>query len=183
MQIGCSEVPKPLLWPGEWKYPAPSANIPPLLQYWGGVLGLLRWFGVLFFLPMYTRGCKGLPGWFGFQKKCSKLEHFFSTFVHLTERGGEDLSNLGNAHIEPTHFKKGLPFPKNIPFSSILGTCKGLLGWFGAFFLHKFARRCRDLPGWLGTLFSTFVSLTEGGVLSDLGNGHIDPTHFKKGLS
>ena len=60
------------------------------------------------------------------------LEHFFSTFVHLTERGGED--DLGNAHIEPSHFKKGLPFPKNIPFSSILGTFKDLLGWFGAFF-------------------------------------------------
>ena len=37
------------------------------------------------------------------------LEHFFSTFVHLTERGGEDLSNLGNAHIQPTHFKRRLP--------------------------------------------------------------------------
>ena len=123
---------------------------------------------------MYARGCKGLPGWFG------------TLFFHVCtfdREGGEDLSDLGNAHIEPTHFKKGLPFPKNIPFSSILGTCKGLLGWFGAFFLHKFAWRCKGLPGWFGTLFSTFVRLTEGGVLSDLGNGHIDPTHFKKGLS
>ena len=79
-------------------YPAPLANIPPLLQYWGGVLGLLRWFGVLFFyqcIPGDVRACQG------------GLEHFFSTFVHLTERGGED--DFGNAHIEPSHFKKGLP--------------------------------------------------------------------------
>ena len=127
---------------------------------------------------MYARGCKGLPGWFG------------TLFFHVCtfdREGGEDLSDLGNAHIEPTHFKKGLPFPKNIPFSSILGTCKGLLGWFGAFFLHKFARRCKGLPGWFGTLFSTF-DREGGGDLSDLGNAHIEPcrivepTHFKKGL-
>ena len=62
------------------------------------------------------------------------LEHFFFHVCTFDREGGEDLSDLGNAHIEPTHFKKGLPFPKNIPFSSILGTCKGLLGWFGAFF-------------------------------------------------
>ena len=73
--------------------------------------------------------CINLPG--GVRACQDGLEHFFSTFVHLTERGGEDLSDLGNAHIEPTHFKKGLPFPKNIPFSSILGTFKGLPGWFG----------------------------------------------------
>ena len=112
----------------------------------------------------FARRCKGLSRWFG------------TLFFHVCtfdREGGEDLSDLGNAHIEPTHFKKGLPFPKNIPFSSILGMCKGLLGWFGAFFLHKFARRCKGLPGWFGTLFSTFVRLTEGGVLSDLGNGHI----------
>ena len=41
-------------------------------------------------------------------------------------------------------------------------------------------RACQD---GLEHFFSTFVRLTEGGVLSDLGNGHIDPTHFKKGLS
>ena len=34
------------------------------------------------------------------------LEHFFSTFVRLTEGAGF-LSDLGNDHIDPTHFKKG----------------------------------------------------------------------------
>ena len=42
----------------------------------------------------------------------------WTTFFHVCpfdREGGGDLSDLGNAHIEPTHFKKGLPFPKNIP--------------------------------------------------------------------
>ena len=43
------------------------------------------------------------------------LEHFFFHVCTFDREGGEDLSDLGNAHIEPTHFKKGLPFPKNIP--------------------------------------------------------------------
>ena len=74
------------------------------------------------FSHKFAGGCKGLPGWFG------------TLFFHVCpfDRGGV-LSDLGNGHIDPTHFKKGLPFPKNIPFSSILGTCKGLLGWFGEF--------------------------------------------------
>ena len=50
---------------------------------------------------MYARGCKGLPGWFG------KL---FFHVCPFDREGGGDLSDLGNAHIEPTHFKKGLPF-------------------------------------------------------------------------
>ena len=76
--------------------PLPYPNIPPLL-HWGGVLGLPRWFAVLF-LPMYARGCKGLPGWFG------------TLFFHICpfDRGGGFLSDLGNGHIDPTHFKKGL---------------------------------------------------------------------------
>ena len=51
-----------------------------------------------FSLPMYARGCKGLPGWFG--------TLFFHVCPFDREGGGD---NLGNAHIEPTHFKKGLP--------------------------------------------------------------------------
>ena len=39
------------------------------------------------------------------------LRHFFSTFSRLTEGGGVKIY-LGNAHIEPTHFEKGLPSPR-----------------------------------------------------------------------
>jgi len=145
-------------------YPAPLANIPPLLQYWGGVLGLLRWFGVLFFYQCIPGDVRAYQDGLDSKKSVPNWNTFFSTFVHLTERGGEDLSNLGNAHIEPTnHFKKGLPFPKNIPVSSILGTFKGLLGWFGAFFLHKFAWRCKGLPRWFGTLFFHVCPFDRGG--------------------
>ena len=43
-----------------------------------------------------------LPG--GVRACQDGLEYFFSIFAHLTEgRGGY----LGNAHIEPTNFKKG----------------------------------------------------------------------------
>ena len=55
---------------------------------------------------MYARGCKGLSGWFG------------TLFFHVCpfdREGVGDLSDLGNANIEPTNFKKKLPFPKNIP--------------------------------------------------------------------
>ena len=43
--------------------------------------------------------CKGLPGWFGalFSQVC------------LFDRGAGVESYLGNAHIEPTQLKKGLP--------------------------------------------------------------------------
>ena len=36
----------------------------------------------------------------------------WNTFFHVCpfdREGGGDLSDLGNAYIEPTHFKKGLP--------------------------------------------------------------------------
>ena len=62
--------------------------------------------GLEHFFPKFAQGCKGLPGWFG--------TFFFHIFTFDREGGG-DLSDLGNAHIEPTHFKKELPFPKNIP--------------------------------------------------------------------
>ena len=40
----------------------------------------------------------------------------WNTFFHVCpfdREGGGDLSDLGNAHIEPTHFKKGLPLTTN----------------------------------------------------------------------
>ena len=40
------------------------------------------------------------------------LEHFFSMVARLTEGGGGGLKLLGNAHIEPKHFEKGLPSPR-----------------------------------------------------------------------
>ena len=111
----------------------------------------------------------------------------WNTFFHVCpfdREGGGDLSDLGNAHIEPTHFKKELPFPKNIPpFPQYWGRVKACNDGLEHFF-------CINLPGGeracqdgLEHFFSSFVRLTGGGVLSDLGNGHIDPTHFKKGLS
>ena len=53
--------------------------------------------------PTFAQWCKGLPQWFGALP--------FSTFARFTEGGGGKLlfGYLGNAHIEPTHFKKGLP--------------------------------------------------------------------------
>ena len=43
--------------------------------------------GLGYFFARLPGGCKGLPGWFG---------ALFSTFARF-------------AHIEPAHFKKGLP--------------------------------------------------------------------------
>ena len=109
----------------------------------------------------------------------------WNTFFHVCpfdREGGGDLSDLGNAHIEPTHFKKGLPFPKNIPpFPQYWGREKACNDGLEHFF-------CINLPGGLlgcfGTLFFHVCPFDRaGGVLSDLGNGNIDPTHFKKGLS
>ena len=54
------------------------------------------------FFPTFAQGCKGLPQWFG--------ALLFTTFARFTEGGGKLLFGyLGNAHIERTHFKKGLP--------------------------------------------------------------------------
>ena len=39
----------------------------------------------------------------------------WNTFFHVCpfdREGGGDISDLGNAHIELTHFKKGLPLPR-----------------------------------------------------------------------
>ena len=108
----------------------------------------------------------------------------WNTFFHVCpfdREGGGDLSDLGNAHIEPTHFKKGLPFPKNIPFSSILGTFKGLLGWFGAFFCINLLGGVKACQDGLEHFFSTFVRLTEGGGLERFGQWPYRPNTFQKG--
>ena len=68
------------------------------------------------------------------------LEHLFHV-CPFDREGGGDLSNLGNAHIELTHFKKGLPFPKNIPpFPQYWGREKACNDGLEHFFCTKSAK-------------------------------------------
>ena len=83
----------------------------------------------------------------------------WNTFFHVCpfdREGGGDLSDLGNAHIELTHFKKGLPFPKNIPpFPQYWGREKACNDGLEHFFcINLPGGGCKGLPGWFGALFS-----------------------------
>ena len=54
---------------------------------------------------VWSTFCPHLPG--GVKACQDGLQHFFPTFARLTEgRGGV---YLGSAHLESTHFIKGLP--------------------------------------------------------------------------
>ena len=109
----------------------------------------------------------------------------WNTFFHVCpfdREGGGDLSDLGNAHIELTHFKKGLPFPKNIPpFPQYWGrekACNDGLEHFFCINLPGGVKACQD---GLEHFFSTFVRLTEGGDLERFGQWPYRPNTFQKG--
>ena len=80
----------------------------------------------------------------------------WNTFFHVCpfdREGGGDLSDLGNAHIELTHFKKGLPFPKNIPpFPQYWGREKACNDGLEHFF-------CINLPGGVRACQDGFMNL------------------------
>ena len=81
-------------------------------------------------------------------------------------------------YIEPTHFKKGLPFPKNIPPWGRVKACNDGLEHFVCINLPGGVRACQD---GLEHFFSTFVRLTEGGGLERFGQWPYRPNTFQKG--
>ena len=71
----------------------------------------------------------------------------WNTFFHVCpfdREGGGDLSDLGKIWVEPTHFKKGLPFPKNIPPWGRVKACNDGLEHFVCINLPGGVRACQD---------------------------------------
>ena len=87
---------------------------------------------------------------------------------------------LGNAHMETTHFKKGLPFPKNIATWGRVKACNDGLEHFVCINLPGGVRACQD---GLEHFFFHVCPFDRGGAggLERFGQWRYRPNTFQKG--